>query len=70
MFDNHPNSTVGMADPENMGVAVGISFLAGIEPDIYTGCNVNFMKCFCISDFRPPYWSTGWCWTYDECTDM
>ena len=42
-FDNHPNSTTGMADPENMRVTVGILFLAGIEPDIYTGCNVNVM---------------------------
>ena len=26
-----------MADPENMGVAVGILFLAGIEPEIHWG---------------------------------
>ena len=26
-----------MADPENMGVAVGILFLAGIEPEIRWG---------------------------------
>ena len=31
--DNHGNSTVEMADPENMGVAVGILSLAGIEPE-------------------------------------
>ena len=26
--DNHLNSTVGLADPENMRVVVGISFLS------------------------------------------
>jgi hypothetical protein len=30
--DNHLNNIVEMADPKNIGVAVGISFLAGIEP--------------------------------------
>ena len=45
--DNHLNSTVGLADPENTEVAVGISFLSGIEPEIHW-FQCTFLRIFVV----------------------
>jgi hypothetical protein len=35
--DNHPHSTVEVANPKNTGVAVGIFFIAGVQLEIRWG---------------------------------
>ena len=51
--DNIPNTSIELLDPDNMGVAVGISFLSHLQAEIL----VFPVLVAAILDFRLPVWS-------------